>query len=52
MVSQVLTQLGRTPGAKGDGAGGAEDVAIGAGEDTAGGTTVLPCGGGAAELPS
>lgn len=59
-VSQVLTQLGRTPGASGEGAGGAEDDATGAGagdEPTAGGTTELAGDtgtedtGGAAELP-
>ena len=64
-VTQVLTQLGRTPGADGEAAGGAEDEATTEGgvedETTAGGAAELPCwtgaedagaedAGGAAEL--
>lgn len=37
-VTQVLTQLGRTPGADGDAAGGADDATT-AGADEAGGAT-------------
>ena len=59
-LTQVLTQLGSTPGADGDAAGGAEDATTAGGaedEPTTGGATELlswtgdEAGGGATELP-